>query len=157
MHRHLILLSFLLLASCRPAIAPNTGAEATHASADPADQAPDEALQFLLSACVSDFNLQNQTTPIQFSTTALGYMTSPAGEKVYLLCGQFRSKTQEKWGEWIPFTTIRTLDYEQWLGDQALHYCRDSTVVWVSDNDLSPALKARLDSLPGRSHIPGTE
>lgn len=84
-------------------------------------------------------------------------MTSPAGEKVYLLCGQFRSKTQEKWGEWIPFTTIRTLDYEQWLGDQALHYCRDSTVVWVSDNDLSPALKARLDSLPGRSHIPGTE
>ncbi|HMQ62874.1 MAG TPA: hypothetical protein PKE06_19490 [Flavilitoribacter sp.] len=158
MHRHLILFIFLLLASCRPSPAPDTGSQSDHTSnADPADHAPDTVVQFLLSACVSDFNLQNQTTPIQFSTANLGYMTSPAGEKVYLLCGQFRSSIEGKWSDWIPFTTIKTADYEQWLGEQALHYCRDSTVVWVSDNDLSPVLKARLDSLPGRSHIPGTE
>jgi hypothetical protein len=49
--------------------------------------------------------------------------------------------------EWLPFATIKTSGYEQWIGAQAVSYCQSASVIWDKDADLSSELQKRLDSL----------
>jgi hypothetical protein len=52
------------------------------------------------------------------------------GEKQYMLCGQFLPAQEEGKSQWMPFATIKTPNYEQWLGAQAVGFCQDSSVIW---------------------------
>lgn len=108
---------------------------------------PDSVLQFLITSCVSDILHQGRTLPVLFSASYLGYKQLPTGEKQFLLCGKFQSKVQEHKDIWIPFATIQTSGYEQWIGAQAVNICQDSTIVWDRSNDLSLSLQAQFDSL----------
>lgn len=47
----------------------------------------------------------------------------------------------------MPFATIKTSDYEQWIGAQAAGFCKHSPVIWDEAGDLSPSLQSRLDAL----------
>jgi hypothetical protein len=67
--------------------------------------------------------------------------------KQYILCGEFLS--QEK-NEWIPFATVQTSAYEQWIGHQSVAFCQGPKLKWAFLPDLSAALKRQLDSLPKR-------
>ena len=68
------------------------------------------------------------------------------GTRQYMLCGEFMPAADGGTAEWTPFATIRTSDYEQWLGHQAASHCGGSSVRW-DEGDLSSSLQSRLDSL----------
>ena len=68
------------------------------------------------------------------------------GEEQYLLCGLFLPAPESGNAEWMPFATIKTSGYEQWIGAQAVSYCQGSSVVW-EEGDLSSSLESRLASL----------
>jgi hypothetical protein len=70
-----------------------------------------------------------------------------AGTKQYLLCGEFQPAQREGKAEWMPFVTLKTSGYEQWLGGQAASWCQRSEIVWDDGGDLSGSLQKRLDSL----------
>ena len=72
---------------------------------------------------------------------------TPSGEEQYMLCGQFLPAQEGGNAEWTPFATIKTSDYEQWIGAQAAGFCQHSPVIWDEVGDLSSALQSRLDSL----------
>ena len=73
-------------------------------------------------------------------------MTS-SREPQYMLCGEFLLAREEGTEEWTPFATIKTSDYEQWLGGQALAFCQGQSVTWHEVGDLSSSLSSRLESL----------
>ena len=64
-----------------------------------------------------------------------------------MLCGQFLPAPEGGKADWTPFVTIKTSDYEQWLGAQALAFCQGSSVTWHPVGDLSSSLWSRLESL----------
>lgn len=64
-----------------------------------------------------------------------------------MLCGEFLPKENQGKPQWIPFATIKTSGYEQWLGVEAKGYCESSSIIWDNMGDLSVPLQDRLDSL----------
>jgi hypothetical protein len=72
---------------------------------------------------------------------------TPDGKKQYLLCGQFLPAQDGSKAEWMPFATIKTSGYEQWIGGQATDHCHGPSFVWDHVGDLSSSLQSRLDSL----------
>lgn len=96
---------------------------------------PDTVVQFLITAASKDFRKHRQQTPIDFRNLKIGYLKSPNGEKVFILCGEFLSQANK---EWIDFTTIKTMGYEQYIGKT--QYCQDATMV-LTDENLSVELK----------------
>jgi hypothetical protein len=77
----------------------------------------------------------------------IGHVMTPSGEKQYILCGEFLPAHEGGKAEWMPFATIKTAPYEQWLGAQAAGFCKGSSVIWDKEPDLSPSLQSRLDAL----------
>ncbi|GAB3335830.1 hypothetical protein GCM10027299_45200 [Larkinella ripae] len=77
----------------------------------------------------------------------VGYLNTAKAERQYVLCGEFLSQDKEGRKIWTLFATIKTSDYEQWIGNQALPFCQNPKVKWVKGNDLSSELKKQLDSL----------
>jgi hypothetical protein len=69
-----------------------------------------------------------------------------AGEKQYMLCGQFLPAPTKDKADWMPFVTIKTSGYEQWLGDQAASFRKRPSIIW-DKGDLSSSLQSRFDSL----------
>jgi hypothetical protein len=61
------------------------------------------------------------------------------------MCGVFEPADSGGKAEWMPFATIQTSGYEQWLGGTAEGFCRASSMVWI-EGDWSSELKARLDA-----------
>jgi hypothetical protein len=84
-----------------------------------------------------------QPYPARFRDVRFGHIAAPNGTKQYLLCGEFLP-TGEK-GEWTHFVTIQTSDYEQMLGATTKSY--RETATWEGGEEMSSALKEKLDSL----------
>ena len=96
---------------------------------------PDTVVQFLITSASKDFCNHRQQTPIDFRNVKIGYLKSSNGEKMYILCGEFLSQENK---EWIEFTTIKTMGYEQYIGKT--QYCQDATMV-LTDENLTVELK----------------
>ena len=111
------------------------------------DDVPDTVSEFLMLASVKDFKQHNPGRDLDFRNSKIGYKEKSNGEKVFMLCGEFRMKNQEKWSEWSPYTAIKTDPYEQWLGSQAASFLQDTAVVWFNSNDFSAKMKHKFDSL----------
>ena len=77
----------------------------------------------------------------------VGHIVTPDGTKQYMLCGQFLPEQEKGKTEWTPFVTIKTSDYEQWLGVQAASFCEKSSIIWDDQKDLSTSLQSQHDSL----------
>lgn len=105
------------------------------ASADPA------AIEFLLGSSARDFKGSGSGRPTAIRSARVGYFAE-SGKGVYLLCGSFKSGTGSQ-AKWTPFATIKTSDYEQWLGGSAKYYCEQRSIKWYS-GDHSSALEQRL-------------
>ena len=106
------------------------------------ESVPDSTVQFLITSASDDFSKQRQLTPIDFRQVKVGYALSSANEKVYVLCGEFLA--QEEKENWLPFATVKTSGYEQYLGNQARAFCEKATIVSTGNVDLSLELKNKL-------------
>ncbi len=107
----------------------------------------DSAVQFLLAASAADFHAHGPSHFIRVREVRVGHAMTPRGEKQYRLCGEFTSIHQEDTSRWIPFATMKTSGYEQWIGAQAAASCQDTTITWDDAGDLSSALQNRLNEL----------
>jgi hypothetical protein len=109
--------------------------------------AMEPVVEFLLTAAATDFHTHRPPDPVRFRDVRLGHLLTDRGEERYMLCGQFLPAQGGGSAGWMPFATIKTSDYEQWIGAQTAGFCQHSSVVWDEVGDLSPALQSRLDSL----------
>ena len=107
----------------------------------------DQAIvQFLLTSAAHDFH-QHGPNPMRFRHVRVGHVLSSGGEAQYRLCGELLPARKGGGAEWIPFATIKTSGYEQYIGAQAAGFCQNSSVIWDKEGDLSSSLQSRLDSL----------
>lgn len=134
------LLAVLMLAACGTAHGPRSGTPA--GSADSA-----QAAQFLIHASAADFQAHRPPDPVRFRDVRLGHVMTARGEAQYMLCGEFLAAEAGGKAEWTRFATIKTSDYEQWLGAQAAGFCDGPAVIWDKAGDLSNALQGELQSL----------
>ena len=107
----------------------------------------DSVVQFLLTSAATDFHTHGPSRPLRFRDVRLGSLAAASGTKQYLLCGEALLREEGGKEVWIPFATIKTSGYEQWIGNQATAFCQGSSVVWEEAGDLSALLESRLDSL----------
>jgi metallo-beta-lactamase class B len=115
----------------------------TSMQAEPQVTADSSNVEFLLTSAAADFRAHDESGAIEVRKVRSGYVSTPNGARHYRLCGEFRSETSSE--GWIPFATLETSGYEQWLGAQAATYCRDSGLTWLA-GDLSSRLQQRLVS-----------
>jgi hypothetical protein len=133
-----VLVATLLLAACSTASITRSDTQA----------ASPDVVQFLLTSAATDFHTHRSPDPARFRNVRIGHVKTSSGEDQYLLCGQFLPAQEAGNAEWTPFVTIKTSDYEQYLGRQAeASYCQHSSVIWDNEGDLSSSLQSRLDSL----------
>ena len=109
--------------------------------------APEPVIEFLLDAAATDFHTHRPPDPARFRDVRIGHIRSADGEEQYLLCGEFLPAQEGGRAEWTPFVTIKTSEYEQWIGGQSASFCRHPSVIWDGEADLSAELQGRLDSL----------
>lgn len=107
----------------------------------------DPVVQFLITSAATDFHTHRPPDPVRFRDVRLAHVMTPSGEEQYLLCGQFLPAQEGDNAKWMPFATIKTSGYEQWIGAQAAGFCQGSSVIWDKVGDLSSSLQSQLDSL----------
>lgn len=101
------------------------------AAAEPATQLtipskPESAtIEFLLSSAAKDFKASGVMLPIQIRHARLGYLHDDR-KGSFVLCGLFREALTSN-TSWTPFATVKTSDYEQWVGGTAQAFCKSST------------------------------
>lgn len=150
--RYLVaLLAALSLAACSTAPGPRGSLPAGSTNPDQAAQLQDPTLlpvvQFLIHASASDFHDHRPPDPVRFRDVRLGHVMTARGEAQYMLCGEFLAAEAGDEAAWTRFATIKTSDYEQWLGAQAAGFCDGPAVAWDKAGDLSNALLVEVQSL----------
>jgi hypothetical protein len=116
-------------------------AGAAGGSADAPPSADPAAVEFLVASSAKDFKVSGANRPTAIRGARIGFFAE-SGKGVYLLCGSFKSGAGSQ-AKWIHFATIKTSDYEQWLGGTAKAYCEQPTIKWYSV-DHSAVLEQRL-------------
>lgn len=107
----------------------------------------DSIVLFLLDMSAKDFHDNQPPIPVNFRNVQVKNLIGSNMEDHYMICGQFLIQDKQNKDEWTSFATIKTDPYEQWIGSNALTYCQDSKAVSYKIDDLSTALKNRIDSL----------
>jgi hypothetical protein len=140
---------FFLLARSTNAIPPKlpNGFHIVQATGPEQKVSTVKPLQFLLTSAATDFHIQHPSHTLQFRKVRIGHVMTPAGEKQYMLCGQFQTVPAEAKAKWTPFLTIKTSGYEQWLGEQVASRCKQPSIIWEK-GDQTTSLQRRFDSLP---------
>lgn len=146
-----VLFATLVLGACSTSPVPRSESPAASPTLvltpEPQKASIDPVIQFLLTAAATDFHTHRPPDPVGFRDVRIGHVMTSSGEAQYMLCGQFLPAQQGGKAEWMPFATIKTSDYEQWIGAQAAAWCQGSSVIWDNAGDLSSSLQSRLDSL----------
>ena len=135
-----ILFAALLLAAC-------STAPVTHSESEVPNASIDSVVQFLIASAATDFHTHRPPDPDRFRDVRVGHVVTPSGERQYMLCGEFLPAQEAGKAEWMPFATIKTSGYEQWVGAQAVGVCQRSSIVWAKVGDLSSVLQSKLNSL----------
>ena len=138
MRKVLALSTTIVLLACDGTAKPGGDSGTQAASTDPA------VVDSLITWAATDFRAQRAPKPVRFRAVQSGYVVITGDERQYRLCGEF-SPASEGDADWIPFATIRTSRYEQWLGGQALGFCNDAALVRHAE-DLSARMLSRFDS-----------
>jgi hypothetical protein len=150
-----VLFASLVLASC--SAGPVSRSESHPASPtkapDPEQQkvSIDSVVQFLLESAATDFRAHGPS-PAGFRDVHIGHDMNTNGESQYILCGQFLRSQDGRKDEWMPFATIKTSGYEQYVGTRAVMFCQGASFLWDTEVDFSSTLQTRFDSLRGEPH-----
>src|SRR6266550_9132894 len=132
-----VLFTTLGLAAC-------SRASVTRSESQAVSSTIDSVGRFLLTAAATDFHTHRPPDPVRFRDVRIGHVMTPSGEDQYMLCGQFLPAHGRGDAQWMPFATIKTSGYEQWIGAQAAGLCQRSSVIWEKEGDLSLSLQSRL-------------
>src|SRR5262245_47229612 len=119
MRRLLALLSTIGVLACSSAPATRSESPQQKAQIDP-------TVEYLLTSAATDFQNHRPPYPVQFRDVRSGYVTNADGTKQYRLCGEFLPARESGKAEWMQFVTIKTSGYEQYVGGQGAHFCKDS-------------------------------
>ncbi len=146
-----IFLVILLLSACSTAPVAHNQSQAVNptpgATSGSQKASMDSVVQFLLASASSDFHAQRASHIAGFRDVHLRLRVSSSGEKTYLLCGQALTEQPAGNSQWIPFATIKTSGYEQYIGVQAETICQGTSIVSGEESGLSSVLQNRFDSL----------
>lgn len=137
--RHLVVLTTMLIVLACGSAPPARN------QTQPQDASTGATVAFLLTSAATDFRSHPPPLPVRFRKVRSGYVTTSDGARQYRLCGEFLPSNEGGTGEWIAFATIKTAPYEQWLGGQALGFCKDASMTW-DKKDLSADLQGRVNS-----------
>ena len=108
----------------------------------PAPVSPDPtAVDFLLASALKEFSASGTVRPTAIRNARIGFLPDSTNG-TYVLCGSFKSGSSAT-AKWTPFTTIKTSDYEHWLGGAAEAFCRQRNIKWFAGN-YSVTLMQRL-------------
>jgi hypothetical protein len=132
-----------LLVACRPETGASQKTLSTPPAADPV--APHEhtaSLGYLISSAGDDFRAH---TPgrIEVRNVRFGVRDTTGGRKSYVLCGDFRRRSDGDTAQWVPFATVETSKYEQWLGET--RFCQTLSGAWNTADSLTTRLQRALD------------
>ncbi|RFS17051.1 hypothetical protein [Emticicia sp. C21] len=143
----ILFLSALVSCSSNPGNTKETETDSTvvATASQTTESIPDSTVQFLITSAAGDFKNFKQVTPVDFRKVKVGYVELTPGVNSFVLCGEFASK--EKKDEWLPFATLKTSGYEQYMGNQALSFCEKATMVLTDETQLSADLKNKLEAL----------
>ncbi len=143
-------ISILVLMACKANSIPRSQAGVPRpvqvSSHEHQKESKDTPLQFLLTSAATDFHTHSQSHTIHFRKVRSGRVMISEGETQYTLCGQFLPVQAKGKANWTPFVTIKTSGYEQWLGDQAMSFCKRRSFIG-DKGDLSSSLQSHFDSL----------
>lgn len=107
-------------------------------------------VDFLLTKAATDFHNQHPSDPIHFHDVRLGHVSSSDGAVRHILCGEFERARENGKGERTFFVTIDTAGgphgYDLQLGGQVASLCREASLVWDNEGDLSAALQRTFDA-----------
>ena len=98
----------------------------------------DTIIDFLITSAATDFNEHQPPIVIDIRNVKAGYIVS-GDERTYLICGEFLAQDEK---EWMPFTTIKTSGYEQYIGGD--DYCQQAVFVANGGKNLDEELKNKL-------------
>lgn len=149
--RHLVVMltAMVLMACSRPPetndVTPTRDSGSDSQTATNAGFSGELPVDFLLAAAAADFKTHGPMAS-DVRNVRLGREQTQSGEAQYVLCGEFLPAEEGDEAEWWPFATLKTSDYEQWLGAQAMGICRQSSVIWDEIGDLTSQLRERLDN-----------
>ncbi len=120
------------------AIAPMQAAAAKGETDAPSGADP-SVVEFLVTSAAKDFKASGENLPTTIRAARIGYL-SESGKSNFLLCGSFKSGpgTKEKWTH---FATIKTSDYEQWIGGTAKAYCEQRTIKWYPGDQATTVMQ----------------
>ncbi|MBK8793270.1 MAG: hypothetical protein IPN59_08940 [Holophaga sp.] len=134
----LMVFSFLgLAASPTPKNSKPASASALTRKADP------EIVEFLLASASKEFKSMEHGRPSGMRNCRIGHLND-SGKEIYFLSGSFKGGGETS-AKWTIFTTIKTLDYEHWLGSAAESYARQKKVEWFS-GEYSKEILKRLNN-----------
>lgn len=102
---------------------------------------PEAVTRFLIDSAAGDFNEHQPPTAIDIRNVKAGYISS-GRETTYLICGEFLSREEK---DWVQFVTIKTAGYEQYIGDNM--YCQEATFEKPGNDRLSGEIKRKLNSI----------
>ena len=139
MRKVLALATTIALAACDRTAKPEADAGTRVAATEPA------VVESLMTWAATDFRAQQAPKPVRFQRVQSGSVPVAGAERQYRLCGEYSPSSQGD-ADWIPFATIKTSRYEQWLGGSALGYCNDTALVRDAEN-LSARMLSRFDSV----------
>ncbi len=104
---------------------------------------PDPAIvEFLLASAQKEFKSSSPNRPTAIRNARIGFLHEGATGN-YLLCGSFKSGRGAA-AKWTPFATIKTSDYEHWLGGAAKAFSSQKNIKWYPEN-YAPTLMQRLE------------
>jgi len=110
----------------------------------PAPVSPDPAaVEFLLASAAKEFSSSGAGRPTAIRNARIGFLHD-ATTGAYILCGSFKSGSGSA-AKWTPFATIKTSDYEHWIGGAAQAYRTQKNITWYPGN-YAPALMRRLEN-----------
>jgi len=140
------LLAFIAVAlfgACRAETRASHGVSSTPPAADPV--APHEleaSLAYLTSSAGNDF-LANSPGRIEVRNVRFGLRDTTGGRQSYVLCGDFRRRADGDTAQWVPFATVETSKYEQWLGET--RFCQTLSGAWNTADSLTTRLQRALE------------
>lgn len=77
----------------------------------------------------------------------VGQYPDQAGGTFLIICGEVLQTGADARNAdgWMPFATIKMMDYEQWNGPSSDRFCNDPSVTWYSGVDLTADFKRDLN------------
>jgi hypothetical protein len=142
LHTSLSLAAAALLLACRPEPKPPADAASTSAavrSAAPHGQTA--SLNYLMASAGDDFRA-NAHGPVEVRNVRFGLRDTTGGRASYVLCGEFRHRAGADTAQWVPFATVETSKYEQWLGET--RFCQPLSGSWDDSDSLTTRLQQEL-------------